>query len=837
MTERYTGWMALPLFQSNLQECLGRLARGEFDSSEERDALLSAIYEAKNLKPRDVVWMAFRPDRSLREASVRVLRRLRTTSTINQFVAESRGKPEASLRAAAEILFGLRIPDIENHLKALLTQEDEAIRESTSRFLLEAPQSDSLEAIFWHLFDSGAGVDRSLFLDRLATMDIKPGTVPRWLKLAESNDPHGRATALRYLADHCAEQAVDLIVDNLPRVDYATQQHLITALSRVAPSLGSEFVDQLLPLMASGEAGTRSAVIKVLLSMDNRHSLVKRYLKFSKSLAGWARDRALDSMKEFGHDLIEPTIELLSDADEEVRALALVVAGSFDDPRIIPATIGLLEDQDWWLRVTAADTLGRFKDPAAVDALIGTLNDPEARWAAVEALGRIGDSRCLTALEKLFSDPSPAIRIEVLLALRHFRHPNILVALRRFAASDPDRIVRGRALEIAEEVAKRDNTQIDDVEELRAHALKVEVGENEPKLHTLLVETRNLGASDFHLSVGRPPMVRLAADLVDQEGERFSADDTKALITEILTEDQRQQLEHEQQLDMCYYIPRAGRYRANLFVDHKGLNAVFRVIPEQPPTIEDIGLPGHLSEIASHHQGLVLVCGPSGSGKTTTLAALVNLFNETRQAHIITLEEPVEFVHPFKNCLVNQREVGSDTHSYARALRAALREDPDVIVIGDLRDNEAVALALAAAETGHIVLGTLSSTTAPKAVDRVITSFPHDEQPQVRTALAESLKYVVAQRLLPIQGTRERVACFEVLRGTLSVTNMIRDDKTFQLPSAMQMGRSQGMQTFDDALRELVRSNKISAESAYMHASNREDFEAMVPAEFLEQEN
>jgi twitching motility protein PilT len=331
-------------------------------------------------------------------------------------------------------------------------------------------------------------------------------------------------------------------------------------------------------------------------------------------------------------------------------------------------------------------------------------------------------------------------------------------------------------------------------------------------------------------------MVRLAADLVDQEGDRFSAEDTTKMISEILTDDERQQLEAEQQLDMCYYIPRAGRYRANIFVDHKGLNAVFRVIPEQPPTIEDIGLPGHLSEIASHHQGLILVCGPSGSGKTTTLAALVNLFNETRQAHVITLEEPVEFIHPFKNCLVNQREVGSDTRSYARALRAALREDPDVIVIGDLRDNEAVALALAAAETGHIVLGTLSSTTAPKAVDRIISSFPHDEQPQVRTALAESLKYVIAQRLLPVQETRDRVACFEVLRGTLSVTNMIRDDKTYQLPSAMQTGRSLGMQTFDDALRDLVRAKKIAGECAYMHASNREDFESMVPAEFLEQE-
>jgi twitching motility protein PilT len=314
----------------------------------------------------------------------------------------------------------------------------------------------------------------------------------------------------------------------------------------------------------------------------------------------------------------------------------------------------------------------------------------------------------------------------------------------------------------------------------------------------------------------------------------FSDQDVTELVREILTADQLARLEEESQLDFCHHVPGAGRYRANVFVDHKGFNGVFRVIPEEPPTISDVGLPSHLADIASYHQGLVLVCGPSGCGKSTTLAAMVNLLNETRQHHIITLEDPVEFVHPFKNCLINQREIGSDTRSYARALRAALRENPDVIVIGDLRDNETVSLALTAAETGHLVLGTLSSTTAPKAVDRVITSFPHDEQPQVRAALAESLKYVIAQRLLPVEGSKQRVACFEVLSGTMSVSNMIIDDKTYQLPSAMQIGKAQGMQTFDDSLRELVRLDKISAESAYLHATNREDFESMVTPEFLE---
>jgi twitching motility protein PilT len=827
--------MALQFFKSDVGECLKRLAKGEFSSSEERDELLEVVRQADNVKPRDVVWMAFRPDRALREASFELLKAHRDTATVDRFIVEAKDKTEAPLRAGASILFSLRIPGIETHLSGLVASEHEATREASRRLVANAPPNAGLTPLLWRMAEQGLDTaERLLFLRQLAAAEMSPQSMLRWKRFAGDSDPDIRATALKVLADKAPEEAADEIVDQLACVDYGTQQHLIAALTKVAQARGVKFIDRLLPLMASGEAGIRSAVVKILLEMDDRHELVKRYLRFSKTLAGWARDRALDSMKEFGEDLVEPTVELLSDDDEEVRALALVVAGSFDDPRIIPATIELLSDEDWWLRVCAADTLGRFDDPAAVDALVAALDDPETRWAAVEALGRIGDGRALVPLSKLLNDPAPEIRIEVLLALRNFDHPKILEALHRVAKSDPHRNVRTRALELAEEVARRNDAPVDDVEALRAEARKAHSGAGEPMLNKLLVATRNEGGSDFHLSVDCPPAVRLGGELAMAREDAFSAEQVTGMIREILSDEQWERLERDQQLDFCHYIPNAGRYRANVFLDHKGYSGVFRVIPEQPPTIDEIGLPGHLTGIASYHQGLVLVCGPSGCGKSTTLAALVNLLNETRQHHIITLEDPVEFVHPFKNCLINQREIGSDTRSFARALRAALRENPDVIVIGDLRDNETVSLALTAAETGHIVLGTLSSTTAPKAVDRMITSFPHDEQPQVRAALAESLKFVIAQRLLPVDGTRKRVACFEVLVGTMSVANMIIDDKTYQLPSAMQIGKAQGMQTFDDSLRDLVRCQRITPECAYLHATKREEFEDMVSTEFLE---
>jgi len=464
---------------------------------------------------------------------------------------------------------------------------------------------------------------------------------------------------------------------------------------------------------------------------------------------------------------------------------------------------------------------------------VGGWPDQDVRWWAVEALGAIGDVCALPHLGKLFGDPSPDIRIEVIQSLVHFKHPQVMKVLEQVAQTDPSRAVRARALDVIDEIAKRDHTTLEGAEQMKQTALAARATQGEPRLHQYLIVTRNQGASDFHLSVSMPPIIRTAGLLTRAQAEPFTAELTEGMLREILTPLQIEKLGREQQLDFCYYIPSAGRYRANVFIDQKGWNAVFRVIPEKPPTIAEIGLPPHLAEIADFHQGLVLLCGPSGSGKSTTLAALVNLFNETRHDHVLTLEDPVEFVHPFKNCLVNQREVGTHTTSFARALRAALREDPDVIVIGELRDNETVSLALTAAETGHIVLGTLNSTSAPKAIDRIIGSFPNEEQAQIRTAMSESLKYAIAQRLVPSKEPGKLVAVFEILKGTGSIANLIRDEKTFQIYSAMQIGRAQGMQTLDEALRELLKHQKIAPETAYMIAEKKEDFEPLVSQEFL----
>jgi len=819
----------MALSASDLKLVLKRLADKSFQTSQERDQLLAQLATAEGLKAKDLAWMLFRPDRAYRDAVLPILKRVADPETADAVIGESRGKPEAAVRAAAASLFSLGLPGTERRIAEIGVQGKGEAQEIARRLLLDAPPSPALEPVLWHLATTGRVEERLAYLAKLATQPPDAKSLPRWQRLARDPEKPLREKALAVLAQRDPVGSVDLFVEHLPLVDYTTQQVLVEALTRAAASQGPAFADRILPLIAAGEAPTRSVVLKILLGMPDRRGVVRRYITFSKSLAGWARDRALESMRAFGNDLLEPTIELLSDPDEEVRGSAMLVAQSFEDPRIVPATITLLKDPDWWIRITAAETLGRLKDPRGVPALMEALSDPETRWSAVEALGRIGDLRAAPALSQLLQDPAPEVRIEVIQALSHFQHPQMLDFVRNVAKSDPSRAVRARAFEITLEMAARQQTPLADAEQLKQQALAAKSAAGEPKLNALLVATRNNGASDFHLAVGQPPVIRLAADLVRAQGEPFTAEQTEALVREILTDAQWQRVQQERQLDFCHYIPTAGRYRANVFIDQKGMNGVFRVIPERPPTTAEIALPPVLAEIADYHQGLVIVCGPSGSGKSTTLAALVNLFNETRHDHVITMEDPVEFVHPFKNCLINQREVGRDTKTFARALRAALREDPDVVVIGELRDTESVALALTAAETGHIVLGTLNSTSAHKAVDRILASFPADEQGQVRAALSESLKFVIAQRLLPSKEPRKQVAAFEVLRNTVAVANMIREEKTFQIPSAMQIGKSQGMQTFDDALKALVTAGKISGEAAYRAASKKEDFEAFLP--------
>jgi twitching motility protein PilT len=329
-----------------------------------------------------------------------------------------------------------------------------------------------------------------------------------------------------------------------------------------------------------------------------------------------------------------------------------------------------------------------------------------------------------------------------------------------------------------------------------------------PTMEALLQEATSKGASDLHLSAGERPLLRLHGDLLRTEHAPLTPDDVRRLAHSIMTESQRAQLDAEHEVDFACELPGIGRFRVNVFVHSRGPGAVLRTIPTQIPSLESLGMPAVLKELCERERGLVLVTGPTGSGKSTTLAAMVDLINQTWDAHILTVEDPIEFVHPPKRCLVNQREVGPHTGSFSAALRSALREDPDVILIGEMRDLETISLALTAAETGHLVFGTLHTSSAPKTIDRVIDVFPAGQQGQIRTMLAESLEAVVAQTLLKKKGGG-RVAACEILVGVPAVRNLIREGKLHQIPSMMQTGQRVGMQTLDMAVADLVKRGLV----------------------------
>ena len=343
------------------------------------------------------------------------------------------------------------------------------------------------------------------------------------------------------------------------------------------------------------------------------------------------------------------------------------------------------------------------------------------------------------------------------------------------------------------------------------------------------------GASDLHLSVGSPPIVRRDGRMqpLDEAAAALTVEDLETLLAPIMPERNRREFAERHDTDFAYEIAGLARFRANAFFDRRGPGAVFRVIPSNILTAEQLGLSPFILQLCHLHKGLVLVTGPTGSGKSTTLCAMIDYINRTRADHIITIEDPIEFVHPNKRCLINQREVGTHTDSFKDALRAALREDPDIVLVGEMRDLETVAIAIETAETGHLVFGTLHTTTAASTVDRIIDQFPADRQAQIRVMLSESLRGVIAQNLCRKVGGG-RVAALEVLIATPAVTNLIREGKTFQIPSMMQVGKSVGMTTLNDALMELVTRKLVAPDEAHGKAVDKTGFEALLKRAGLE---
>jgi len=344
------------------------------------------------------------------------------------------------------------------------------------------------------------------------------------------------------------------------------------------------------------------------------------------------------------------------------------------------------------------------------------------------------------------------------------------------------------------------------------------------KIQDILIEAKEKGASDVHLNIGIPPVFRLNGKLAKTPFPVLNPEDVHDMIYSIITDEQKKLFEKDKQLDFAYEMANVSRFRINIFRHRLGEAAAIRLIPTAILTVSELGLPDVITSLAEKDKGIVLVTGPTGSGKSTTLAALIDIINNNRYEHIISIEDPIEYIHQHKNCIISQREIGEHTDSFASALRVALREDPDVILVGEMRDLETISMALRAAETGHLVFSTLHTNSAADTIERIINAFPAHQQAQARLQVAGSIEAVIAQTLIPTADGQGRVAAMELMLATPAIRNLIRDEKIHQIPSTIQISRKAGMQSLDQSLKDLLMEGKITREDAIRKAINKNAF-------------
>ncbi|MCH7504753.1 type IV pilus twitching motility protein PilT [PVC group bacterium] len=340
----------------------------------------------------------------------------------------------------------------------------------------------------------------------------------------------------------------------------------------------------------------------------------------------------------------------------------------------------------------------------------------------------------------------------------------------------------------------------------------------------LLLMAKENNASDLHISVGLPPILRIHGIMERTGSSPMEKEETHDLLYDILSDAQKSTLEEKMDIDFSLEVENVGRFRVNIYRDRRGIAAAFRLIPEEIRSVQELGLPDALTHLARRRKGLILVTGPTGSGKSTTLATVIDQINEERKEHIITIEDPIEFIHQHKNCMVNQREIGFHAESFNRALRAALREDPDVILVGEMRDLETIGMAITAAETGHLVLATLHTNSCAETIDRIVDVFPSHQQKQIRTQLANSIQGVLTQTLIPTIDGRGRVVACEVMIGTTAIRSLIREAKPHQIASVIQTSTKEGMQSMDQCLKNLVMERKIALSEAISRADHVDEF-------------
>ena len=613
-------------------------------------------------------------------------------------------------------------------------------------------------------------------------------------------------------------EGMALLAEALGHKHVAVRNRAMDTLVSLATRQAVDPARAIVWLLRSRDVNVRRAAVEIANRVgDPNGDLAPRLLKFLRDEDWWVRERVMDVLTEMaGTSLTRHLAEYLSDPSDVVRRYAIGALVRIKDPRAVGALLRTAtNDDDWWVREEAITAVGAIGDPRGVPYLVQMLQtQPETREVCIGALSAMKAKESAEAVSECLQDPSADVRLAAVHALDAFDDRETALWLSA-CEGDASAEVRFAAKEVLARWASVDQGRS------TADALL-------SPLDRWLVRTVDAGADDLFLCTGRVPYVKRMGQMAAVGKALLTPDEIEVLLLTHLTPAQRGAVEAGREIDFSHDVRGRGlRFRAHVFRQRTGLAGVFRVIRNKILTVAEIGVPATVAAFGDLRTGLVLVGGPTGSGKSTTLASLIDHMNRTSDRHIVTIEDPIEVVHVRTRCLVNQREVGTHTPTFEAALRATLRQDPDVILVGELRDMATIAFAVAAAETGHLVFGTVHTNSADTTVDRLVNAFPPRQQGQVRSSLAESLRAVVCQHLLRRRDGSGRVLATEVMLNNDAVANLIRKGKTFQIPSVIATSKDLGMQSMDADLARLVRDGVIEADDGYVKANDKKTFASL----------
>jgi twitching motility protein PilT len=602
------------------------------------------------------------------------------------------------------------------------------------------------------------------------------------------------------------------------------QQTVRNKASEVLANLGREgkldLARTIIFLLKSRDVNVRRTAVELARTVkDASSTLWPKLLSVLRDEDWWVRERVVDVLVEMaGQQLTRHIVEFLKDPSDVVRRYAIDVLRRLKDPQSLGALLrAATEDADWWVREKALEAIAELKDARAVPYILQIMQGvPELRLTCLVCLKQMEATTTAAQVAATLADPDPDIRFAALDCLRAFNDPTHSAAVKPLS-SDPELVVRNAARELL----TLWNVQLA-TEGTHRDALS--------PLDQLLVAMAKQEADDLIMLSGRAVAIKKLGKVSPLIRNALSPEQVKSVLIPKLTSAQLSELDQMRDIDFSYEVKAEGlRFRANIFQEANGLAAVFRIIKGTIPDVDTLGLPEAVIELGELKNGLVLIGGPTGSGKSTTLAALIHNINQKLNRHIISLEDPIEVLHPSLKSLVNQREIGTHTLSFSNALRATLREDPNVILVGELRDLATIQFAVTAAETGHLVFGTVHTVSADTTVDRVVNAFPGRQQEQVRSMLAESLRAVVCQYLVRQKDGVNRCLAMEIMKNNEAIASLIRKGKAFQIPSVVATGRDVGMQLMDSDLMRLFKEGKVDIEEVYVKARSKKDFEPYMP--------